>query len=300
MKSKIILFALLLFSESLMAQFTVAQPEVFRLATIPSIGCSMANIGKIYYSTISNTASFCQVASQGAASSPWEGTSDIYYMGKVGIMNQSPIYDHEINADTRINTLLVNGNVGINTLVPTERLEIVNRDIFIKSTGDAKSWRFLNNDANNKFELREDGAFRMQVNYGGNIAIGTGTVPTHKLLVEGDVNYEGSLSVEGKGTLANTNADQLKMATYASGLSGGQVIPANGCITMGLAFVNGTFSAPPNVIMGQKLTGSTSDEHLVFSISNVTANLATLNICNNSASSVGLANHSYSYVAIGK
>jgi hypothetical protein len=303
MKSKICILSLLLVSRSLLAQFTESQPDVFRLANTPSQGCNNQG-GKIWFYTQLNKTIFCLGDNSSRfLETPWQGTSDIYFMGKVGISQGGVLnYELQIANVLRLNSILVNDKVGVNTLTPSEKLEIFDRDISIRSTADAKSWQFLNSDANNKFELREDGAFIMQVNYGGNITIASGSDPnlnTHKLSVDGNVNYAGSLSVEGKGTLANTGTSQLIMGTYESAIPSGVGVPANSCITFFFVFNSGTFSAPPAVFFGQKLTGSSDDTKLIFSIMSVTASSATVRVCNTSSNSVGLSGNSYSCVAIG-
>jgi hypothetical protein len=300
MKSKIFILSLLLVSRSLLAQFTESQPDVFRLANTPSQGCNNQG-GKIWFDTQLNKTIFCLGDNSSRfLETPWQGTSDIYFMRKVGIRPGGVLnYELQMADNLRLNSILVNDKVGVNTLTPTEKLEVGDADISIRSTADNYSWRLSYNSANDRIGFADNGPTRMSIWNGGNITINNLAPQPDKLYVNGDVNYNGSLSVEGKGTLANTGTSQLIIGTYESAIPFGVGVPANSCITFFFEFNSGTFSAPPAVFFGQKLTGSSDDTKLIFSIMSVTANTAIVRVCNTSSTGVGLSGNSYSCVAIG-
>lgn len=302
MKTKIIILALVLISESLLAQFTIIQPEVFRLATIANAPCPASDKGKIFFHTNHNLPYLChgnQVVNKMGVDY-WEGAPDIYYLGKIGI-SIIPTYDLDVNGSTRINAIIVNGNVGVNTLTPTEKLELVNRDIYIKSSADETSWRIFNNDAGNRLEWRDLGLYVMQINYGGNIVIGTPNSITDKLKVDGDVAYAGSLSVEGKGTLANTDEKQLVMQLITSNTtSGSYTISNNTCGVVGFNFGSNQYTNPPVVILGQNISLTEHGPNLVKSIDSVTTLGGSIRVCNNTGGLITFFNQTYSLIAIGE
>lgn len=304
MKTKIMIFALLLFSKSLVAQYTAAQPACFQLTSIPGSTCPADYIGNIYFNTTENKVIYCSgIATNISPNEYWAANgSDIYYLGKVGILNTNPTYDLDIGGSTRTQNLIVDGNVGFRTTTPSEKFEIKDREIYITSTADAFSWRIRNFDANDRLEFLEAGVRIFNVNYGGNISIGNFVnVNTHKLYVAGDVSYAGSLSVEGKGTLSNTNANQLVMHTVTSTTTTGTFnVPNAGCVTVGFSFPQNTFTASPAVFLGQNLSNPRLGDELIKNIINVTSGGGQIQFCNQTGGAVGLANQTFSVMAIGQ
>jgi hypothetical protein len=304
MKTILFLLAFLFFSTKTIAQSTLIQPELFSLTNSGNTCTAATDKGKIYFNTDINKFIYC--ISSGTYKEPneyWAANgSDIYYLGKVGIRNNNPTYDLDLGSDTRIQNLIVYGNVGINTTTPSEKFEVKDREISITSTADAYGWRIRNFDANDRLEFLDNGQKIMYVNYGGNITIGTSnSINTHKLYVEGDVSYAGSLSVEGKGTLSNTNANQLVMHTVTSITTGGTFnVPNAGCATASFTFPSGTFTSSPAVFLGQNLSITRLGDELVKSIINVTTSGGSIQFCNQTGGGISLNNQTFSIMAIGQ
>jgi hypothetical protein len=311
MKKILFTAIILIFSERLLAQSSIVQPEVFRLATVATENCPVSDKGKIAFLTNLNTVGFCKgILSSGYLNEYWAGaTIDTYYMGKVGINNNNPTYELELGlgTNTRIQNLIVNGNVGMNTLTPTEKLELKDRPILISSTADAKIWAIKYTDNSNRFDIIDNNVSptSLTVNNGGNISIGLGAGTlnlTNKLTVSGSVSYAGNLTVAGNGIISNTNAAQLKMFTTSfTTSSAGFVISANSCSTTGFGFPNGMFSSPPAVVLGQKISGGTADNGVVILIeSGVTQTGGLVKFCNNTNATIGVTNYTYSIIAMGE
>ncbi len=304
MKAKIIIFAFLLFSKSLMAQYTVVQPECFTLTSIPGSTCPTDYIGNIYFNTTENKVMYC--SNNGTSIAPneyWAANgSDIYYLGKIGLFNINPTYDLDMGAATRTQNLIVNGNFGLNTTTPSEKFEVKDRDVAISSTADVYNWRIRNTDASDRLEVIDNGQRIMNVNYGGNISIGQNlNINTHKLYVDGNVSYANSLSVEGKGTLSNTSATQLVMATVSSiATPSSFFVTNNGCETALINFPVNTFTAPPAVFLGQNLSSPQLGETLTKTIINITATTGQIRFCNNTGASINISNQTFSIIAIGQ
>lgn len=305
MKLKLILIFILFLSEKLMGQYTVAQPDVFRLAQNSNIPCPISDIGKIFYYTANDMVLYCRGnASSQNAGSYWKGIQDIYYMGNVSINNGTPSYNLDAFGSAQFKALLVNEKIGINTNTPTEKLELVDRSIFIRSTSDAKLWALANSYTYDRLEFHEDGGIeRMYVKYGGIVVIGdTDNLPvTDNLSVKGDASYAGSLSIEGKGILANANTSQLIMNTIRTSSTGTLFfMDDNTCKTKAFSIPSGTFTQAPAVIQGQKIAGNYIDDKLVISIQNVTTTGGVMMFCNNSGGAIYLDNAVFSLIAIGQ
>ncbi|MBA4853964.1 hypothetical protein [Emticicia sp. BO119] len=301
MKSKLLIFCILIFSQELAAQSTVVQPEVFRLSKNLDTACPQWEAGKVYYHTPTNTVKYCgDDLLEKSITTYWEGNADIYYMGKVGISKNSPLDELDVLSRARFNTLLVEGRIGINTSTPTEKLEIVNRRIDIISSTDEVTWTLFNFDAADRFEFRGQGVTKMLIKYGGNICIGA-TTNTEKLRVEGDVSYAENLTIEGKGILTNSNANQLQMYTFASSTSNRDFyIGSNTCSTISFSFPSNQFTVAPAVFLGQSLAPTQSGLNLIKSIVNVTAAGGQIQFCNLTAGEISFGNQSFSLIAIGQ
>lgn len=307
MKSKLLIFTFLFFSGKLIAQFVVVQPEVFSLAKNSNFPCPVSDMGKIFYNSNENIVMYCKdLNTTEYAFSYWEGSSDIYYMGKIGINSNTPSYDFDVSGIARFSSLSVNDKVGINTITPTEKLDLLDRRISIKSTADVKNWGLINSEASDWFEFREQGSGgvggRMNIKYGGNIGIGN-AANTDKLRVDGDVSYAGSLSIETKGTLSNTNASQLliqEIITSPTGIN--FFINKNTCKTKQFYFPNQfDFSQAPVVILGQANAINGSHKELVISIETVTTSGGVIRLCNNTGLTLTVDDEvRFSLIAIGQ
>lgn len=299
----------LIFSERLLAQSSIVQPELFRLATVATENCPVSDKGKIAFLTNPNTFLLCNgnQSSEYLKNEYWAGaTTDTYYMGKVGIGNNNPTYELEVGAgvDTRIQNLIVNGNVGMGTLTPTEKLELKDKPIYISSTADTKSWAIKYTDNSNRFDI-QDASVSLTVNNGGNIGIGLGPGTqnlTNKLTVNGSVSYAGNLTLAGKGVISNTNAAQLRMSTYSFTTPAMFTINANACSTQNNSLQNGTFSSPPALAIARGNSGGTSDNGLVISVeSGATPDTMVVRFCNNTSTTITLSNFfTYSIIAMGE
>ena len=308
MKKLLLIFSLTIVSLTIFAQTSIIQPNVFQLAITSTYNCPTGNKGKIYFDPIYNGVIFCTgVGLATSAYSPWQGLSNSYYMGGfVGIRQGTPAYNLDVNSHGRFsNTLFVNTKLGINTLTPTEKLEIVDREMTIKNTADATFWRFRYRDASDRFELFEsinNATSGIFVNNGGNAGLGGVASATNKLNVVGDAYFNSDVTVGGYGIIANTDAAQLKLYTsiYTTGSTFG--LSTNGCTTIpqGIAFPNGTFSTTPAVSVGNKISGINTDERITITIESVAINTASIRFCNSSSSSVGLNSMSYAIIAIGQ
>lgn len=303
MKTILFIAVFLLFSIKTMAQLSIMQPELFSLASVTGNDCVAGDNGKMAYNSTLNQFIYCTNIGTTAYTRQYWSTngSDIYYLGKVGIGFGAPTYNLEINSKIRTQNAIVNGNVGIGTTTPTEKLELKDRSISIFSTADNNSWRIENGDASNRLDFI-NAQSRLNVNYGGNISIGTvSVVNTHKLYVDGNVSYANSLSVEGKGTLSNTSATQLVMATVSSTATPSSFfVTNNGCETAVIIFPSGTFTTPPAVFLGQNLSSPQLGETLTKTIINVTATTGNIRFCNNTGASINISNQTFSIIAIGQ
>lgn len=304
MKTLLFLAATLFFLTKVMAQSVIIQPELFSLANVSGNTCTITNKGKMYWNADLNKFIYCiSELNYNFPNEYWAANgSDIYYLGKVGVFNINPTYDLDIGAATRTQNLIVDGNVGLETTTPTEKFEIRDREISITSTADAYGWRIRNTDSADRLEFLDNGARIFNVNYGGNISIGNLiNVNTHKLYVAGDVDYAGSLSVEGKGTLSNTNTNQLVMHTVTSITTGGIFnVPNAGCATASFTFPSGTFTSSPAVFLGQNLSITRLGDELVKSIVNVTTSGGSIQFCNHTSGGISLNNQTFSVIAIGQ
>lgn len=286
-----------------MAQYTLIQPDAFRVPFLGLASCGIGDGGKMAYNNGTASLLFCRTnQSTIDFGSPWlTGPSSIYYLGKVGLRNAQPAYTLDVFGIGRMNNAFVGGKIGINTKTPTEKVEVKNGQIAINSTGDNKSWRFNYSDTNHGFYLIESGLSRINIYNGGNVSAGS-TGNTYKLEVSGTGSYAGNVLVNGQGLLQNTNAAQLKM--YMMSVNTPSVIftiNPNSCSTTPFTFPSATFNIPPAVAIGQKISNvGTNDEKLIISVESVTASGGFVKFCNNSVNAVSINNYSYSIYAIGQ
>jgi hypothetical protein len=183
------------------------------------------------------------------------------------------------------NTFPTNGNAGIGTTTPSNKLEISGTDsgtlMKIKSTVGAypvvqsggtthdATWLFLDGTNSAYIGLMNasvgsgvfsaayyGGASRISVLPGGNVGIGTST-PTSKLQVAGDSNVTGNLTVGGN--IAAKYQDVAEWVESSQSLPAGTVVvldhtKSNQVIASSQAYdtrVAGVISATPGIALGE-------------------------------------------------
>ncbi|RYU94173.1 hypothetical protein [Emticicia agri] len=303
MKTTLLLLIFLLFSTRILSQSSIIHPEVFKTNTPISLTdvCTESDNGKIFLRPDLNIFCYCYRADgYKQPIEKWKANaSNTYHLGKVGIGVFNPTHDLEVLTDARVQTLIVEGNIGINSTTPTEKLELKNREIMFVNT-DAKSWRIRNSDINDRFEFQENGQSKMTINYGGNIGIGD--FPNmNKLKVQGNVAYASGLVIEEKGILSNTNASQLVIRTINSATtSSTNLVESNTCMVLNFTIPPSSFTSVPAVFLGQNLSGNPSGANLIKSVMNVTINGGVIRICNTTGAGVTFSNQSFSLIAIGQ
>ncbi len=299
MKAVNIFLLSIIVSFSSLAQSTSIESNVFKLH-LSTNACPTADYtGSIFYNTDFNLLTYCTGANSSIfGAGDWMGISPIYRNTNVGIRRGSPIYELDINGYNRATNFYVSGKIGIGTTTPTEKVEIVDRQLAIGSTADATSWRQRYTDASDRFDIAEDGLSRLLIDNGGNTGVGSSS-PTYKFSVIGDVNYNGNLREGGFGTMASTETTVQKMVTITLSITNNLVVNANACATWGGTLPGGTFTNPPAAFLGNKISGTSNDDQIVMTVENVTTAGVTVRFCNNKASAVNLLNFSYSILAIG-
>lgn len=299
MKTLKLSFVIFFFSLKTLAQFTVIQPETFKLANVPNFPCPSTDIGKIFYNTNVDNVIYCAgTQTTLAVAEHWKGVGNIYYFGSVGVRRASPSYTVDINGIVKT-TELSAGKIGIGTTNPTEKVELIDRQMAIGSTADASLYKFVYQDVADRFEIAEGGLARIFLLNGGNVGIGT-TPNTDKLRVNGDVNFEGNILVEGEGIAYNSVATQLKLQISSFTTPNTFTINNNSCLTTGFSIAGAPFTANPAVAIGQKTSGIPTPEKLVISVENVVTNSGTARFCNHTGGTVSLSNATFSLIAIGQ
>lgn len=282
-----------------MAQFTVMQPETFKLSVVDNYPCEAGQTGKIFFNNTQNNIVYCEglnITQQ--AGEYWDevGLNKINYMGKIGIGLNLPNY--ELDVSGFINTTnLVSTQLGIGTTTPTEKVELLNRSIAFSSTADLTTYRITYQDAADRLDFIEGGISRILIANGGNVSFGS-TPSSSKLYISGDVNYDGNLSIEGKGILYNNTAQQLRLITNTFS-TGNISILNNACITWGFSFPSNSFTSAPAVAIGNLVSGTYTGE-VVISVENATSSGATARFCNHSGGGLNLSNFTFAYFAIGQ
>lgn len=296
--SKLFIF-IYFFSIKTFAQFTVMQPETFQLAKVPNYPCPTSDIGKVFYNTNQERFIYCSgTFTTSAGAEHWKGVGNIYYNGSIGIRKASPSVSLDINGKFKSDVLTA-GKIGIGTTNPTEKLELLDRQLSIVSSADVVNYKFVYQDVADRFEIAEGGLARIFFANGGNVGIGS-TPNTEKLRVTGDANFEGNLLVEGDGIAYNSVSAQLKLQTGSFTTPNTFSITNNSCLTTGFSISGAPFTAPPAVAVGQKLTGIPTPEKLVISVENVANNSGTVRFCNHTGGTVSLSTATFSFIAIGQ
>jgi hypothetical protein len=301
MKTLKLLSIIILLSAKGFAQSVTLEPNVFRLASSNGGNCPSGHEGKIQYDTQTNRMIYCTgVSTSESASSHWIGNSSIYYNGKIVIRNNNPTVELDVNGSMLANNLYVADKVGIATQTPTEKFEVLNQPIQIRSSTDiSNTYRFRYLDASDRLDIVEGGSTRMFVQNGGNVTIGA-TTGTNKLHVAGTGSFADNVVANGGSVMQNTSATQLKMITVtATTPTGTFTVFAGGCDSIGFSFPSSTFNTAPAVFIGQKISGSTLDNQLVMTVENVTTTGGRLKFCNNTTSHTSILNYSYSLIAVG-
>jgi len=301
MKTVNIFILSILISFSSLAQSTSVEPTVFKLHLSTNACPTSDYTGSIFYNTNFNFLAYCTGANSSIfGAGDWIGTSSIYRNTNVGIRRANPLYELDINGTNRAVNFYVTDKIGIGTTTPTDKVELINRQLAIESTADATTWQQRYVDAADRFDVVESGLSRLIMNNGGDVGIG-GYAFTPKLYVNGDVNYNDNLREGGFGTMASTETSVQKMVTTTLSITNNLLINANSCATWGSSsFPSGTFTNPPAAFLGNKISGNNNDDQIVMTVENVTTSGVTVRFCNNKASAVGLLNVSYSILAIGE
>ncbi len=288
------------------AQYGTILPDGFiipKSATPP--GCTVSDKGKIYYNSTTNNLLFCDGSTWKPASSQWSTPfsqpDDIYFNGgNVGINTSTPQFSLDVNGTGRFTGDIYTEKLGIGTTTPSSAIEVLDGDIAITSTSDAKTWKFDYADESNSLALRENGTARMVFANGGNITIGSGA-PTAKLTVEGNGSFSGDLTVNsGKGIVRSTTSTQLKYHTASVAPGASFSVTNGGCATANASLTAAGFTAAPTVTVGN-LTGGTGDfGKLVINVQSTTTTQAVVRFCNPTASTITLTNVTFNVLCIGQ
>ncbi len=288
------------------AQFGTILPDGFiipKSATPP--GCTVSDKRKMYYNSTTNNLMFCDGSAWKPASSQWSTPfsqpDDIYFNGGlVGINTTTPQYALDVNGTGRFTGDIYAEKLGIGTISPSFALEVLDGDIAITSTADAKTWKLDYTDESNSLTLRENGTARMVFANGGNITIGSGT-PTAKLTVEGNGSFSGDLTVNGgKGIVRSTSSTQLKYHTASVALGTTFAVTNGGCATANASLSAAGFTTSPTVTVGN-LTGGTGDlGKLVINVQSTTTTQAVVRFCNPTASTITLTGMTFNVLCIGQ
>jgi hypothetical protein len=298
------LFFFITFSSK--AQYGTILPDGFiipKSATPP--GCTVSDKGKIYYNSTTNNLLFCDGTAWKPASSQWSTPlaqpDDIYFNGgSVGINTTTPQYALDVHGTGRFTGDIYGEKLGIGTTTPSSALEVLDGDIAVTSTADAKTWKLDYSDENNNLSIRENGIARMVFANGGNITIGSGT-PTAKLTVEGNGSFSGDLTVNGgKGIVRSTTSAQLKYHTASVALGTTFSVTNGGCSTANASLSAAGFTTAPTVTVGN-LTGGTGDfGKLVINVQSTTTTQAVVRFCNPTASTITLTGMTFNVLCIGQ
>jgi hypothetical protein len=311
MKKLFVLFIILHLSFSIFAQSGTMLPDGFimpNLAVAP--GCTVADKGKMYFNTTSKGMMVCNGTAWLPASSQWENNhvlpNTINYSGNVGINTSTPQYPLDINGTARVSSNLYASNgINIGGTSAISGLMMVDGDIAITSTADAKTWKFDYSDANNNLSLQEDGTARMVFANGGNVGIGSGN-PTAKLSVEGTGSFTGNLTVNnGKGIVRTTSTASLKTHIVQVSLGTTFVVDppgiGSGCAnTASQSITSAGFSAAPTVQVGNLVSGTGDFGKLIINVQSVTTSAFVLRFCNNTGTQISLSNVLFNILCVGQ
>ena len=306
MKKIFLLFIIQHLSFNIFAQSGTMLPDGFIIPNLASApGCTATDIGKMFYNTTSGVIMVGNGAGWQTISSRWypgntPGTIN-YGAGKVGIGTQTPQYPLDVNGTTRIsNALYATQSIGIGTTTPSVALELVDGDIAIKSSGDAKTWKFDYSDAGNNLSIQEDGTARMVFANGGNVGIGS-VIPTAKLSVDGTGSFTGNLTVNsGNGIVRTTSATSLKTHIAQVSLGVSFTVNTGACATNSPSITSAGFTAAPTAQVGNLVSGTGDFGKLVINVQSTTTTAAVVRFCNNTANNITLTNMIFNLLCIGQ
>lgn len=307
MKKLFFLFIIQHLSLNIYAQSGTMLPDGFiipNLATSP--GCTVDDNGKMYYNSTTKLLMLCNGTEWQATSSQWNDNqllpNTINFGGLVGINTTTPQFQLDVNGTARIsNNLLAAQFVGIGTTTPSAALEVVDGDIAITSSVDAKTWKFDYSDANNSLSLQENGTARMVFANGGNIGIGS-IAPTAKLSVDGTGSFSSDLTVNsGKGIVRSATATQLKCYIAQVNLGATFTVNAGTCATSAaVSYTSAAFSSAPTAQVGNLVSGTGDFGKFVINVQSTTATQAVVRFCNVTASNITLSSAIFNLMCFGQ
>jgi hypothetical protein len=304
MKKLFILLIIHHLSFTIFAQSGTMLPDGFiipKSATAPT--CTVSEVGKMYLNTTTKDLMVCDGTTWKHASSQWRSPSSdlLEFNGKVGINNANPTYELDVTGNTRIQGQLYStGSIGIGTTSPGAGLDVLDGDIAISSTADAKTWKFDYDDALNALTLKENGVNRMMIANGGNVGIGA-VVPTAKLSVEGTGNFTGDLTVNsGKGIVRSTGTAALKCHIVQASLGTSFGVNTGLCATSTVNITSGGFTAAPTAQIGNLVSGTGDFGKLNINVQSTTSTSVVVRFCNNTASNITLSNMIFNLMCLGQ
>jgi hypothetical protein len=308
MKSLFSIIAFLFFTNKLLAQSSEINNNYFKLPASEAFTCPNGTINKLFYNLPTNTASYCGGIYYFPIDANWvrEGNSIYYNAGKVGIgIPTTPLYELEFfspstNMNVR-NNLQVDGNIGINTINPSEKVELYNRRITFGRTIDITLWHALYEDGFDGFSFKEaNNPPTLLLKNGGNVGLGT-TSPSTKLSVNGTGSYDGNITVEGLGMIQSSTANQLIMYQSSFTTPTTFTIAAGTCQStpVPITIPTGTFSVAPAIFIGNQISGILGNG-VTINVESVTATSANIRFCNINSSAASVNNSIFKYTAVGQ
>jgi hypothetical protein len=305
MKKLLILLIIHHLSLHAFAQSGTILPDGFiipNLADAPA--CTFEDKGKMYFNTTTKLVMACDGMQWKTTISQWGNDPSlpgtINYFGKVGINTTSPQFQLDVNGIAKISGDAYVGSLGIGTNAPVTALEVVDGDIALTSTIDAKTWKFDYSDDVNYLSLKENGTARMIFANGGNVGIGS-AIPTAKLSVDGTGSFSGNLTVNGgNGIVRTTNGTSFKVHISQVNLGSSLSVLAGNCATSPSLNISAAgYTFPPTVQIGNKVSGTGDFGKLIINVQSATSTSVVVRFCNNTASNIILSNSSFNVLCIG-
>ncbi len=296
------------------AQFNQSTPQTFQTYLSNGGNCPNLNYkGSVHFNTQTNKLVFCTgTNSFQSGSTLWSNVVGgiAYTAGNVGIGVTSPTYNLEMGSSTIArfaNNLLITDKMGINTITPTEKLEILDGRLTIRNIFGGIRWEHLYSDAGDAFQLNHianngAGFASFFFNLGGNMGIGV-PFASSKLTVNGHGSFAGNVSSDGKGLLQNSNSTQLKYVFFSVIMTNPLIVLGNSCGTYNFDLPQSAnaFNSPPAISFSKKANDGFSDDRIIINIEEVTATTAKLRFCNTSATLRTISdNEIYNLMAFGE
>lgn len=268
--------------------------------------CTVADKGKLYYRTNAPSGLMvCDGTQWQPAQSQWAGGigsgGSLNYSGLVGIKTTTPAYELDVNGSQRVGTLYVTSKIGVGTTTPNNAgIEVWDGDIAIKSTADAKTWKYDYDDALNALTLKEDGTNRMVFANGGYVGVGAVT-PAYKLHVDGTGYFTGDLKVNGgKGIVRSTTANPIKCHVTQASLGMSFTVNANLCATSNVSISSAGFIVAPTAQIGNLVSGTGDFGKLNINVQSTSTSTVVVRFCNNTASNITLGNMIFNLMCVGQ